>query len=370
MSYARWLLVSITVFALAACGGGGGSSSAPTALLPGTTGGAAAHPAAATVPKYTIVDLGASVVPNAINSHNLVVGSVGYNGFTHAFSYSNGSMHVYGVLPGDAASAAADVNDSGVIVGSSSASNGTWHAVEFPSSGSLIDLGGLTGQDINIATGVSNAGEIVGSSGTTDSSALPACNGNTVIFDGHGNAREIFPNGGGSSPAAVNDSGTIVGAQCINGPADWGPFSYPVTAAFPANQCRAALHEEFSAQDVNDAGDIAGDYAFGTSNSTCAVHGFLIRNGTVTDIPGVNTSDDIAVAALNTADWVVGSDPMLQHATLFANGTTYDLNSLVTGQSCALWTLQSATDINGSNVIVGTGLLSNTEHGFMLIPQQ
>lgn len=377
MKVSRSLIVCITVVALTACGGGGGSgtSPGPSILLPPASGGAASKPAATVVPKYTIVDLGANFSPSAVNAHNLVVGSVTQSGTTRAFSYSAGVTHIYGVLPGDTVSAATDVNDSGVIVGYSTSppAGNPSHAVEFTSA-SLIDLGGQAGQDINTANAVNNAGEIVGHSGSTSYAPdiPPACAGSTVIFDGHGGAQPItLPNGVGSTPAAVNDSGTIVGAQCVSPPADFAPFSYPVAAAFPTDACQLAPHPQSSASDVNDAGDITGDYTLLTSGSTCTAHGFLIKNGAVIDIPGVNgnASAGTGAAAVNASDWVVGSVTP-QHAMLFVDGTTYDLNSLVTGQNCALWTLQAATDINDSKVIVGVGLLGNAEHGFMLIPQQ
>jgi hypothetical protein len=66
---------------------------------------------------------------------------------------------------------------------------------------------------------------------------------------------------------------------------------------------------------------------------------------------------------------VVGKDTSSGHAIAYINGTVYDLNSLLTGTGCTLWTLQNATDVNDTGIIVGTGLLGGTEHGFMLVPQ-
>lgn len=375
MRHRHFALFLSGLFVLSACGGGGTNSSPPTAL-PAVTNSNGANPnnpqQSAVAPKFTVVDLGAAIFPRAINSLGEIVGWTGTNYFTtKAFSYSNGTMHSYGTLPGDTFSAALDVNDSGEIVGDSGGGSPVAEHAVIITTSSLVDLGGLPGAVYNSAGAVNNAGEIVGDSTTNGG---PGCDGNPlysfgVKFDGHGGATVLNGNGGVN---ALNNAGVTVGDLCVDGLniLPWASTS----VAFPPNACIQGIHFDLSATDVNDAGDVIGEYAAGQASQnppSCTFHGFLVKNNHSNDIPGPGgkTTDDTNANGLNSNDWVVGADSTLGHAILYINGTVYDLNSLLVGAGCALWTLQSATDINNSDVIVGTGLLGGTEHGFMLVPQ-
>lgn len=310
--------------------------------------------------KYAIVDLGANVYPAAINTGGMVVGREGTP--FRAFSYTAGTMHVYGVLPGDAVSGANDVNDSGEIVGYSGQ-----HAVVF-SSTSITDLGGLSGYDANSASAISNRGEIVGHSAATSGAVYP-CDGPAVIFDGHGGAQALsIPSAtyGDADARAVNAAGAIVGMACLSDPDNYAPFEYPANSALPADNGCPVTGTHNSANDINTAGDVAGVYA----TASCANHGFLLKNNRLIDIPapGGDPSINSFATAVNDGDWVVGAGG--PHAMLYAKGSVYDLNALTTGAGCQLWTLQVATDINDSGQIVGTAALNGVEHGFLLVPQQ
>jgi hypothetical protein len=173
---------------------------------------------------------------------------------------------------------------------------------------------------------------------------------------------------------AVNDAGVVVGGDCVDGE-NLLPWESTGSVTFPRNACyQGNQHFSLNATDINNAGDVIGDYSAvqaSTDPFTCIFHGFLVKGDHTIDIPGPGgkTTDDTAVNALNSGDWVVGIDGTMQHAIIYVNGSVYDLNSLLVGAGCSLWTLQSADDINDSGVIVGRGLLGGTEHGFMLIPQ-
>src|SRR5215831_8297989 len=72
---------------------------------------------------YTAHDLG-SGVPHDINSSGTVVGQMFPAGSPYAFSYSGGVLQNLGTFPDHTDSGAAAINNSGVIVGSSSNPNG------------------------------------------------------------------------------------------------------------------------------------------------------------------------------------------------------------------------------------------------------
>jgi probable HAF family extracellular repeat protein len=371
---------------LAACGGGGGSGGHlnATPVLPPSSASGASTPQPAAVPKFTVVDLGANVVPTAVNSAGTVVGFVlrpsGTSAYSYAFSYYNGVLHNLGTLPGDTSSYAADINDDGTIVGSSSnATAGSAatvvHAALFTNS-SVSNLGGLSSNTFNFATAISNSGTIVGHSDDGGSpSSGTACYGSAVTFDGHGGAQALSALGS-AIPYAVNDAGNIVGAACTSGTANrTTPFHYPPFALMTvntseANQCLSPFVSN-RASDVNTFGHVIGTYNLYTS---CVYHGFLYINGVYTDIPGSGSNGgnvSTSVSGLNDSDWVVGDTAgSSQVALLYVSGTSYDLNTLLTGAGCSLWTLRDAADVNNSGVIVGTGQLNGQDHGFMLVPQR
>lgn len=350
---------------LSACGGSG--PNAGGAIPVPNAGGEGLTPSSFTPPKYTIVDLGVNVDPTALNATNTVVGYTsgeGKNPF-YAFSYANGQMHNLGMLAGDTQSAALDINDAGTIVGYSAGDSGR-RAVEFSTSGPF-DLGSLNGSTLNTAYAVNNVGEIVGHAGIAGYIYTDPCDGPAVTFDGHGGVQQmqlVNAPSEDATPLAINDSGVVAGRVCTPSASNaaWLPFSnppyqtlWPPTAV--AGDCTFGRPSQ-SANDINTHGDVVGEYC----DLSLGAGSFLLKNGAYTTVANTQFS------AMNDADWVVGN-VFQGSAILYVNGKTYDLKSLLTGTGCDAWTLLTATDINASNVIVGTGLVNGTEHGFMLLPQ-
>jgi probable HAF family extracellular repeat protein len=106
-----------------------------------------------------------NVNPIAINNVGQIVGNAGNR---HGFLYSNGVTTDLGTLPGDSASAAVAINDSGQIVGYSyiyQGGVGNAHAF-LHSGGKLIDLNTLlpsnSGWTLQEATAINNQGQIIG----------------------------------------------------------------------------------------------------------------------------------------------------------------------------------------------------------------
>jgi probable HAF family extracellular repeat protein len=122
--------------------------------------GAAAMPSLGgpTTQVYDINASGTAVGSSQINTCTVYCSDNGTSAPAHATVWHDGSVTDLGLLAGGTNSAAGGINDQGVIVGSSNASDGLNHAVEWGNAG-LIDLG------VGAALKINNAGLIVGSSG-------------------------------------------------------------------------------------------------------------------------------------------------------------------------------------------------------------
>ena len=108
---------------------------------------------------------------SAINASGQVAGSASTSGsISHAFFYNGSAWTDLGTLYNgnpSSVSGAADINDNGLIVGSSSMSNAypshDSHAFLYNGS-SMVDLGVLQGTNMSVANAINNHGQIVGES--------------------------------------------------------------------------------------------------------------------------------------------------------------------------------------------------------------
>jgi probable HAF family extracellular repeat protein len=102
----------------------------------------------------------------SVNDSGQVVGSsVGGQG-TQAFLWTQADgLRALGVLPGQASSVALLINNSGQVVGSSSGPDGTLAFIWTAADG-MKNLGTLPGGDYSTATGLNNSGVVVGASGS------------------------------------------------------------------------------------------------------------------------------------------------------------------------------------------------------------
>ncbi|HET7815199.1 MAG TPA: hypothetical protein VFL13_12590, partial [Candidatus Baltobacteraceae bacterium] len=252
------ILLSLLTALVTGCAGGGASTVTPPSNNPHT---------------YTVTDIGAQAFPAALNDSGVVVGQM--NG--QAFAYSGGAVHMLGMLPGGATSAAAAINDAGTIVGTTYfAGSSRFEATLFSLTGPPQPLGTGDGSD-STAVGVNAAGEIVG----TVLSA-PGCLGRVAIFDGHGNATEFADN---ALAIAVNNSGTILYetatpsavVSCGTSPA---AYLYPANTAvpYPANIDTGNGIPNVAALD--NLGDVAGNYNDTSGNGAL----FLYHNGSSNEL--------------------------------------------------------------------------------------
>jgi len=148
----------------------------------------------------------------AINNDNVVVGvSELATGESRAFLYSNERMSELPSLPGGESSIAFGLNDSGVVVGGSSAPHPASqrmaiHAVVWRG-GAMVDLGVLRANGSSMAYAVNSHNDVVGKadSGSED--------GQTAFLYSDGKMRNLDIDGGRAF--GINDARQIVGSRQI-----------------------------------------------------------------------------------------------------------------------------------------------------------
>ena len=205
-------------------------------------------------------------------------------------------------------SAAIAINARGWIAGWSTASDGQRHAILW--NGTIHDLG--TPGSWSIANGINSAGVVAGSIQVAGSNSIHAA----VFIDGA--IRDLGTLGGRLSFAsAISDSGRVVGSATIAGSDDGHGFVYdlpagPMIDVEPRASCGLRA--------VNTAGDAVG---------SCAAPG------------------------------------RFDHAVIWHAGVLIDLNETVLDPS---WELISASAINDSGQIAGTGTHQGRDRAYILTP--
>jgi probable HAF family extracellular repeat protein len=264
---------------------------------------------------------------HGINASGVVVGESD-NNTPRAFRWEEGALTDLGTLGGASAVATA-INDSGVIVGSSS--NGKSSRAFRWVSGTMTDLGSLDGQPNTLAraSGINSAGDVVGYSKNAEgvTRATLWSRSGTLVNLGALNVRQS------SQAHAVNDSLQVVGSA-VDGTTSGGSPIYQ---------------------------------AFTWSDGT--VRGL----GTLASLPSAIHSE---AKAINASGWIVGYVGQYSGnaslgsaaAVLWIDEKIHDLNTLVPPNSG--WTLLSAEGINARGDIVGFGRLEGVTTAYKLVRQQ
>jgi probable HAF family extracellular repeat protein len=307
-------------------------------------------------------------------------------------------------LSGNTSAIAVDVNNSNVIVGSSS--------FHIPSSDSQSvkwtdGIPTLVRPGISFANAINNAGDIVGSnSGGGGSSNAYLLKGTTLtdIYPGQGNSAGDF-----SVALDVNNSDQVVG--WVNPTSGNPPRAYlwhdGVTVllgtlggmqskAFTINNHgqvggyaetsnlngRAYIWSDLNHNDVSDPGEMQQLPDMGLSSAVNGINdlgqatGWVLNsnflrqpvvwnNSTAfTPLPNPPGEPDSEPLAISLNEDIVGTSH--GRAILWQAGQVYDLNNLVTPTSG--FSMLRATGINDKGWIVGEAVLGNSNAGFLLIP--
>lgn len=139
----------------------------------------------------------------------------------------------------------------------------------------------------------------------------------------------------------------------------------------------------FDGSTVHELGTIAdplpGRYSYGTGlnnaghsvdvsqNSSYRRRAFLYKESTMMDLGTLEGNSH--ASDINNTDMVVGDyiDINSDTRAFIHNGTEMqDLTSLLNNNE---WILEKARNINDAGMIIGTGLINNEVHGYLLIPQ-
>ena len=296
----------------------------------------------------------------------------------------------------------------------------------FRPSNSLIDLGVLSGD--GTATSVNNSGQVVGYS------PVGASNRAFIWHDDNGNSandpgemKELLPIGAIGSAEDINDNGRVVGwIESAGGSGGTGGYAgfvwennnFQLISGSPA-------HNSTKVYGINNAGTMVGE-------DSDLLQGFILRNGTFTDIPAFGTGIKSVAYAVSESDHVVGASALnnigtpTMHAIVWTDvpglkdlgtlagkthsiaynvaivsgsvqvvGTSYNIESdaqafvwqdldadgegindptemkdlLSLVSNPTGWTrLSEARSINSSGQIVGFGVMNGETHAFLLTP--
>jgi probable HAF family extracellular repeat protein len=296
--------------------------------------------------RYTVTTVGsAGSVAADINNSGVVVGRFNVGDTAeHAFVNYGSGMVDLGTF-GGASSGARGINDAGQIVGYANTSGGLNRAFLY-SGGSMIDIGTLGGAN-TVANGINNAGAVVGGSGDTA----------FIYAGGVMHSVAALPAEGPMSYAtAINSSGTIVGTSRV------GEETHPEVAFHGFINANGVLTDLGTfggptsyASAINDHGQVVG--SADTFEGLHESHAFLYSNGVMMDLgflPGNSFPRSFAYD-INNLSQVVG---------LSTNGTAYgaaflyegaglvDLNLLIDPTSG--WILTEASAINDMQQIAAT----------------
>jgi len=159
---------------------------------------------------FTITKLPPDTAPVSVNTSGQVAGNTTSAAF---FWTRGGGLQPLGDLGGGVTQARA-MNDSAVIVGSSSLSDGRIHAFRWTSTGGMVDLGSPQGGD-SIALFVNATGDVAGYSYPSAAPRDP----HAFFWSASTGAIDLGVTGFNSQsfPDALNDSGEVVGYEYSNG---------------------------------------------------------------------------------------------------------------------------------------------------------
>ncbi len=269
-----------------------------------------------------------------INDSDMVVGWSQYSGthFTNAHAYrvpaiAGAAMQSLGTLEGPW-SGASGINNAGLIVGTSTASDGRIRAYRWTESQGMVELPGWSPNRTD-ASGINNLGAIVGAR------TVPI-NPNMGYF------RAVLWPADGSEPV---DLGTLGG-------------------------------QSSSARAINDAGVIVGDSQIAGNAYS---HAFRkVGDGLLEDLGSLDPEGSSYAVAVNAAGQIVGWNSVrapggelhyVNHASLWQDGQWIDLHETF----FPTWASSTARGINDAGWIVGYGVTGDypgaPTRAWILIPE-
>jgi len=352
-------------------------------------------------PKYTIQDLGSlpnmpSCTGTALSQSGNVAGycspaggSVLFGGATHGFLYSNGVLTDMGQT--SKPTVPTGVNDSGLVVG-------TYVNINL-SAGVAVAPFRFQNGNIQPDAGVPSNAAPFGLTNAGQSAATQVLAGGSNFFI---KSEAYLVTGTGTSTPLLTLKASQGAAFGISPSGDWVAGGAPNVIANQLASLTPCLWQNgtfqalplvsnfnyASATGVNDSGMASGmGFTFNFSaleDPHASGHAVLFNNGAVTDLGTLPVDLNSAALGINNSGTVVGysttqtpdislfTSALLEpasassHAFVYTNGVMYNLsNLLVNGPG---WQLTAASAINNAGQIVGTGIIQQQQHAFLLTP--
>jgi probable HAF family extracellular repeat protein len=306
-----------------------------------------------------------------------------------AVLWKNGQIIDLGTLEGGYESLAFGVNSHGQVVGVSTnlvsdpfGPLGTQNRTFLWQNGVMQDLGTLGGSDAGL---LGNVGE--GQVEINERGQVAACSfTNSTPSPGTGNPTIdpfLWENGtmvdlgslGGTEGCAtsLNNRGQVIGYSNLAGDMTHHPFLWERGRGI--RDLGTLGGPSGVAFGINEPGEVTGGADVpsppGCTFPNCFSHGFLWRNGVMTDIGTLPGFDNIGPASINAKSQIVGialtADFSAATAILWEKGSLVDLNTLIPANSALH--LVKGDHINDRGEIAGFGLLPNGDaRAFLLIP--
>ncbi len=320
-------------------------------------------------PYYAVMDLGTLGGTNShaygLNNHGDIVGDAMLpDGRTHAFVFTNGVMMDLGTL-GGTNSHAYGIIDSGHVVGSADMTNGMHHGFL-----ATNGLSGLMMTDLGTMGGTNSAAYCINDMGNISGEAdLPAGMSHAFMWTNLATGMMDIDAGDNSSSAGygMNSSNQIVGYAHFSG-AMRAFMTGSGTMGGGMTSMGTMGGGSSVANSVNGQGMAVGASLMGNGSqhafySTSGGMGGMMLNDMGT-FGGTNSQ----AFCINAASNIVGSADTTNgpHAFMFSGGMMRDLNGMIPTNSG--WQLMEARGINDTNQIVGTGMMGNQTHAFLLTP--
>lgn len=291
----------------------------------------------------TLTDLGAGVVPNAINNIGQVVGQ---DASGQAFLWQAGMVAPLGTL-GGTQSAANDINDNGLVVGWANSASGLQHAFKYSQGAGMADLmPGVAYESVAEAANINS--EIAGwiRSGSQTRSA--------IWYNSGPGFAPLFGNFN-SKAMGINDRWQVVGVRLdTSGQPILGYYWNGISTS----EWTTGYGDYYPLGGINNSGVTAGRHLSGAAYLTI---GELGQN----DIGSLDIYDLLAECrGLNNGGLMVGLSGDKAFLFDMTDRSLFNLNNfLPTGSPFTQLTV--ANDINDSGAFVGMGLVGGVQHGFV-----